>query len=240
MKIDVILTPAEIATLPSRDLSRSTVVVFDVLRATSTIITALASGAAAIHPVATLDEAWAQQKRIRGALVGGEREGLKVDGFEFGNSPREYTPQAAGGKEIILSTTNGTVALRAVAGAQCVLIGALLNLDALAAFLRAAMPEHLLLICAGSWNDFSLEDALAAGGLMARLPEAEATDAGTLVGLVHLRFGMEPYSCLRSSRNGRRLVNIGLGEDVAYCSRTSSSALIPEMREGVILPPMKS
>ena len=240
MKIDVILTPAEIATLPAQDLSQSTAVVFDVLRATSTIITALANGAAAVHPVATLDEAWALQKQTPGALVGGEREGLKVEGFRFGNSPREYTREEAGGKEIIITTTNGTVALRAVAGAQRVLIGALLNLDALAAYLRAAMPARLLLVCAGSWNDFSLEDALAAGGLMARLPEAEATDPGTLVGLVHQRFGLEPYGCLRSSRNGRRLVNIGLGEDVAYCSRTSSSALIPELREGVILPPMKS
>lgn len=240
MKIDVILTPAEIATLQARDLSASTAVVFDVLRATSTILTALANGAAAVHPVATIEEAWALQKTIPGAIVGGEREGIKQAGFHFGNSPREYTPEATTGKEIILTTTNGTVALRAVAGAQRVLIGALLNLDALAAYVRAAKPEHLLLVCAGSWNDFSLEDALAAGGLMARLPEAEATDPGTVVGLVHLRYGMEPYSCLRSSKNGRRLVNIGLGEDVAYCSRTSSSALVPELREGVILPPMKS
>jgi 2-phosphosulfolactate phosphatase len=187
-----------------------------------------------------LDEAWALRKEFPAALVGGEREGVKVEGFAFGNSPREYTRKTVEGREIIHTTTNGTVALRAVAGAKCVLIGALLNLDALAAYLRAAMPEHLLLICAGSWTEFSLEDALAAGGLMARLPETEATDPGTLVSLVHQRFGMEPYSCLRSSKNGRRLVNIGLGEDVAYCSRSSSSALVPEMRNGVILPPMKS
>ena len=240
MKIDVILTPAEIATLPARDLAATTAVVFDVLRATSTVLAALASGAAGIRPVATLDEAWAMQKEIPGSLIGGEREGVKVEGFRFGNSPLEYTREAVEGREIIHTTTNGTVALRAVAGAKCVLIGALLNLDALAAYLRAAMPEHLLLVCAGSWTEFSLEDALAAGGLMARLPEAESTDPGTLVSLVHQRYGLEPYSCLRSSKNGRRLVNIGLGEDVAYCSRSSSSALVPEMRNGVILPPMKS
>ena len=240
MKIDVILTPAEIATLPTRDLSASTAVVFDVLRATSTIIAALANGAAGVQPVATLEEAWAAHKASPDAVVGGEREGLKVDGFRFGNSPLEYTREAVDGHHIIHTTTNGTVALRAVAGARCVLIGALLNLDALAAYLRAAMPGHLLLVCAGSWAEFSLEDALAAGGLMARLPEAEPTDAGTLAGLVHQRYGLEPYSCLRSSRNGRRLVNIGLGEDVAFCARTSSSALVPEMRNGVILPPMKS
>ncbi len=240
MKIDVILTPAEIATLPARDLAGSTAVVFDVLRATSAVIAALANGAAGIRPVATLEEAWAMRKEFPASLIGGEREGLKVEGFHFGNSPLEYTREAVEGREIIHTTTNGTVALRAVAGAKCVLIGALLNLDALAAYLRAAMPEHLLLVCAGSWTEFSLEDALAAGGLMARLPEAEPTDPGTLVSLVHQRFGLEPYSCLRSSKNGRRLVNIGLGEDVAYCSRTSSSALVPEMRNGVILPPMKS
>src|SRR5258708_6800055 len=240
MKIDVVLTPAEIALLPGRDLSASTAVVFDVLRATSTILAALANGASSIRPVATLEEAWALRKILPDVLVGGERDGLKVGGLHFGNAPLEYTREAIAGREIIQTTTNGTVALRSVAGAKCALIGALLNLDALAAYLRAALPEHLLLVCAGSWTEFSLEDALAAGGLMARLPEAESTDPGTLVSLVHQRFGMEPYSCLRSSRNGRRLVNIGLGEDVAYCSRSSSSALVPEMRDGVILPPLKS
>jgi len=240
MKIDVILTPAEIALLAARDLSGSTAVVFDVLRATSTILSALANGAASIRPVATLDEAWALHREFPASLVGGERDGLKVEGFHFGNSPLEYTREAVESREIIQTTTNGTVALRAVARAKCVLIGALLNLDALAAYLRGSKPEHLLLICAGSWSEFSLEDALAAGGLMARLPEAEPTDPGTLVGLVHQRFGLEPYGCLRSSKNGRRLVNIGLGEDVAYCARTSSSALVPEMRGGLILPPMKS
>src|SRR5215471_5048485 len=136
MKIDVIITPAEIATLPARDLSGSTAVVFDVLRATSTILAALASGAAAIRPVSSLDEAWAAKKEFPHALVGGEREGVKIDGFDFGNSPLEYTRGAIGGHELIHSTTNGTVALRAVAAARCVLIGALLNLDALAAYLR--------------------------------------------------------------------------------------------------------
>ncbi len=240
MQIEVVLTPAEIALLPNRDLARSTAVVFDVLRATSVVITALANGAASVRPVATLDEAWAAKAAYPGALVGGEREGLKVEGFDFGNSPREYLPERINGHDLIHTTTNGTVALRAVAHAHCVLVGALLNLDALAAFLRGSSPEHLLLICAGSWTEFSLEDALAAGGLMARLPETEPTDPGTVVSLLHERFGMEPYKCLRSSKNGRRLVRIGLGEDVAVCARTSSSSLVPELREGIILPPLKS
>ena len=125
MKIDVILTPAEIATLPARDLAATTAVVFDVLRATSTVLAALASGAAGIGPVATLGRVRAMQKEIPGSLIGGEREGVKVEGFRFGNSPLEYTREAVEGREIIHTTTNGTVALRAVAGAKCVLIGAL-------------------------------------------------------------------------------------------------------------------
>ncbi len=240
MKIEVVLTPAEIALLPERDLRGATAVVFDVLRATSVILTALANGAASIRPVATLDEAFAARVDDPTVMVGGERNGLKVEGFDFGNSPLEYARERVAQRAIVHTTTNGTIALRAVAGAQRVLVGALLNLDALAAFLRAAAPEHLLLVCAGSWQNFSLEDALAAGGLMARLPEAEPTDPGTVVGLIHERYGMEPYKCLRSSVNGRRLVNIGLGEDVALCARTSSFALVPEMLEGLILPPMKS
>ena len=240
MQIEVILTPAEITLLPQRDLANATAVVFDVLRATSTILTALANGAAAIHPLGDLESTRAFHGTREGALLSGERNGVKAEGFDLGNSPREFTRDAVGGREIVHTTSNGTFALRAVAGAQRVLVGALLNLDALAAYLRAAAPPRLLLVCAGTHEHFSTEDALAAGSLMARLPEAEPTDAGQLVSLLHQRHGHEPYTCLRSTINGRRLVRIGLGEDVSWCARVSSLALVPEMRDAVILPPFQS
>src|SRR4051812_30224806 len=129
MHIDVVLNPAEIALLPGRDLSATTCVVFDVLRATSSMLTALAHGVAEIHPVRTIEEALALKERMPDAVLGGERYGNLIPGFDIGNSPAEYV--ALAGRSIISTTTNGTVALRACEHAARVLVGAVLNLSAL-------------------------------------------------------------------------------------------------------------
>ncbi len=139
MHIDVVLHPAEIAQLPARDLSATTCVVFDVLRATSSIITALAHGAAEIYPVCTIDEARALKASLADAVLGGERQGDMIPGFDIGNSPREYTDLT--NRRIVTTTTNGTVALRACERAERVLVGALLNLGAVAAELLASAPR---------------------------------------------------------------------------------------------------
>ncbi len=138
MHIDVVLHPAEIATvLPARNLSATTCVVFDVLRATSSMITALAHGATEIYPVRTIEEAMALKARMSGALLGGERNGDLIEGFDVGNSPLEYT-ERVNGRRIVTTTTNGTIALRACDGAERVLVGAMLNIDAVAKVLSLA------------------------------------------------------------------------------------------------------
>src|SRR5712675_737545 len=111
MHIDVVLHPAEIALLPARDLSGTTCVVFDVLRATSSMVTALANGVSEIHPVCTIQEAQALKGRLPDVVLGGERKGDSIPGFDIGNSPSEYT--GLKGRRIVTTTTNGTVALRA-------------------------------------------------------------------------------------------------------------------------------
>jgi 2-phosphosulfolactate phosphatase len=225
VEIEVILTPAEIVLLPQRDLSGAVCVVFDVLRATSTILTALANGAHRVCLAPTLEEARRLQiERLPGALLGGERGGLRIAGFDLGNSPHEYTPQAVGGRDLISTTTNGTIALRACAGAREVHAGALLNLEALAAHLRAAPPTRLLLVCAGSGEAFSLEDALAAGALLARLcgdDELAGGDAGQTVRALYERRRGDLPAALRASSNGRRLIHIGLEADIDWCARVS-------------------
>src|SRR5450432_3970489 len=140
MKIETILTPAELPALAQRDLRATVCVVFDVLRATSTFVTALHNGAKAIIPVSEISEALAIKKTHPEVLLGGERDGVRISAggidFDLGNSPREYTPEKVRGKTIVSTTTNGTRALRACAGAQTVLAASFLNLTATAEFLR--------------------------------------------------------------------------------------------------------
>ena len=239
MRVEIVLTPAEIARLPRQDLTGATCVVFDVLRATSTMLTAFAHGARRIYPVRTVEEALELRRASApGALLlGGERKGWRIDGFDLGNSPLEYTPDRVNGRDIVMTTTNGTVALQACAGAAAVYAGAFLNLEALAGALNASgsIPQALYLVCAGSGEEFALEDGLAAAALLARLRASPpVADAARLLEALHRSAGDDPLGILRSSSNGRRLVEIGLEGDVEYCARVSCLDTLATMREGVL------
>lgn len=247
MKIEVILTPAEIANLSRRDLSTATCIVFDVLRATSTMLTALANGARRIYPVSTVDEALdLKNDSLPQALLGGERDGVLIEGFDLGNSPGEYTPDRVADRDIISTTTNGTVALKACVGAKFVLAGAWLNLSALAVWLqRLGEVERLLLVCAGTGERFALEDGLAVGGLLAKLIKQagadepstrslECDDAATAMLATYEASGMEPLDVFRHSANGRRLEEIGLRADVEWCAATSRLPWVAVMRDGAL------
>jgi 2-phosphosulfolactate phosphatase len=231
MIIDAVLTPAEIALLPQRDLSGTTCVVFDVLRATSSMITALAHGAAEIHPACTIDEALALKERMPEAILGGERNGDPIAGFDVGNSPLEYRETA--GRRIITTTTNGTVALRACGGAQRVLVGAILNLEALAAALRDA--PRVLLVGAGTFETLALEDVYAAGLLLECLPHsAELTDAAVVIQTLVRQLTIE--TAVFASRNGRALQKAQRGADVEWCAQPSRYSVVGQMSAGVIRP----
>ena len=166
MEVRTLLTPPEVAALRVRDLHDTVCVVFDVLRATSTLVAALANGARRVFPVLTVENARSlRRERLPDALLGGERGGVRIEGFDLGNSPREYLAAAVAGRDVITTTTNGTVALAACAHARTVLAAGLVNLDATAGWLlgNRSLPEKLLLVCAGTGNDFALEDGFAAG-----------------------------------------------------------------------------
>ena len=243
MHVEVILTPAEIALLSQRDLRASTCVVFDVLRATSTIITAFANGARRIFPVATIDEARRlHRESLPEALLGGERGGQRIEGFQLGNSPLEYTRGVVADRDIVTTTTNGTVALRACAGAGEVIAGAWLNIAALAAFLlaREQTPAHLLLVCAGTENCFALEDGLAAGALLSRLmvitPSKIACNDASLAMLALFEQHREtPLAAMQDSKNGKRLVQLGLGTDVAWCAQTDALQWVASLQDGALI-----
>ena len=170
--LEVLLAPGEYASMDQRDLRETVCVVFDVLRATSTMVTALSHGAAAMVPVAEIPEALALRQRQPGLLLAGERDGLRIEShltggvsFDLGNSPREFSAARVSGKTIAITTTNGTRALRACAPAAAVLLGSFLNLGATAQLIRQQAPHHLLLVCSGTLDQAAYEDVLGAGAL---------------------------------------------------------------------------
>jgi len=233
MHIDAALTPADIALLPQRDLSGTTCVVFDVLRATSSMITGLANGATEIHPVCTIEEALALKQQLPDAVLGGERNGDLIPGFDVGNSPSEYT--ALAGRRIITTTTNGTVALRACEGAERVLVAAILNLGAVAALLRAQNPKEVLLVCAGTFETFALEDGYAAGLLIGELGPVTMTDAARTLERLAVGYA-DPLSALRAARNGQALAASGRAADVEWCAQRSWYKVVGQMTAAVIRP----
>ena len=231
MKFDAALSPSDISHLHECDLSRTTCVVFDVLRATSSMITALANGAAEIHPAKTIEEARALRLEMPDALLGGERHGERIEGFDLGNNPLEYT--ALAGKRIISTTTNGTIALRACERAGRVLVGALLNIAALRDELARSQPAEVLLVCAGTFETFALEDAIAAGVLASEFPEAELTDAAVAVIATARQFAT-PLDGLLVARNGRALVAKGWKNQIEWCADVSRFAVIGAMDGKII------
>jgi 2-phosphosulfolactate phosphatase len=221
-RVRVAWTPADVAALAGQDLSRSLCVAIDVLRATSTLTTALANGATAIIPAAELDEARQLHAANPGALLCGERHGLPPEGFDLGNSPREFTRARVAGRLIVHTTTNGTRAVRACASAAETVIGCFLNISAVADRIRARAGhiECVVLACAGTFEDFSMEDALFAGALVEQLGwrhPIRSLWAGR-TGPLETALGL--------TRNGRRLKELGLQEDIAFCAQIDTSPIL--------------
>lgn len=239
--LDVLFTPADFAALAQRDLSDTVSVVFDVLRATSSMVTALGNGAAALLPVETIPEAVAARQRQPDLLLAGERDGVRIRGklsggveFELGNSPREFTQERVQGRTIVMTTTNGTRALRACASARTVLVGGFLNLSATAGFLTREAPSRLLLVCSGTYEETAYEDVLGAGALCellwGRYSDGKVSDAARIARDLFLLEQGDLPGALAKSRNGQRLLSIPeLRDDVEFCLRQDSVPLVASL-----------
>ena len=237
MNLKTTFTPADFEALACTDLSQTTCVVFDILRATSSMITALANGAEQILPVATIEEALAAKAKYPEALLCGERDGLRITAaqtggteFDLGNSPREYTADVVAGKTLISTTTNGTRALRACANAEHTLVGSFLNLAAIADHLRAAVPENLVLVCSGTYEEAALEDTLAAGALADALWEKydECDDATQTARLLFISAPVE--ETILQAKNAQRLLSLpDLADDVSFSLRHDAHPLLAAM-----------
>jgi 2-phosphosulfolactate phosphatase len=228
MIVDAVLSPAEIAQLRPAHLNNAVCVVFDVLRATSTIITAFAHGAQSVTPVSTIEEALAARTAFPNAILAGERHGDRIEGFDRGNSPEEFTTGIAG-RDVITTTTNGTVALRACVSAQMVFAGALLNLNAVAEVIRHYQPERVLLVCAGTFETFALEDAYAAGRLARLLASDQTTDSAKCVMAVAQTYGDDCVAALTAARNGQALLRANRQNDLKWCARFSIMEVVPQL-----------
>lgn len=237
--VDVTLTPNDFEALRRRNLARATCVVFDVLRFTSTVVTALANGADAIIPVTEIHEALATHSACPGALLGGERNGRRITSaftggpeFDLGNSPREYTPETVRGRTIVCTTTNGSRAINAVTHAQRVYIGSLLNLGAVARRIANDQPAELILVCSGTEAEAAIEDAYAAGALWDRICSSinppHLSDSVQLVHLLFQQVGPDPMALCNFSRNAKRLLSIPeLAGDVPTCLRWDVFDVVP-------------
>jgi 2-phosphosulfolactate phosphatase len=235
MRIDAYFTIPEVETA---DIADRPVVVVDVVRATTTIIEALANGARAIYPTTSTEDAvrLASSLGREDTILCGERKGLKVEGFDLGNSPRENTRPAVTRTRLDMRTTNGTPANETGGDGDRLVPCALTNLGAVAKTLKGVCAVTIL--CSGREDHFSLEDALCAGLLIARLQgEPEVTpilnDASRAARA--LADSLQPdRAFLSETAAGRALIKIGLGDDLDICAQVDRHVIVPEMRDQAI------
>jgi 2-phosphosulfolactate phosphatase len=237
MNIHIQLLPFPIA---PEVLSDRVVVVIDILRATSVMVQAMSQGAREIIPVKTVEEALQMVKSFPPdtTVLGGERESRKIEGFDLGNSPREYQGEKVRGKRLILTTTNGTKAFHAVSSGKNVLVGSFLNISA-AAERCFDLNQDLFIYLSGDEGDFSLEDAVCGGMLIDRIIKkggrlVTLTDASHSAHILFQKFEANIVESFYLSQHGRDLVDRGFEGDLPYCAQVDMTNLVPVFEEGVI------
>jgi 2-phosphosulfolactate phosphatase len=245
--LEVLLSPAEFALLPSRDLSQTACVVLDVLRATTSMVTALANGACEVIPVEDIESALKIRQQRPDVLLAGERSGFRIGAdltggieFDLGNSPREFVAAKVQNRSIVMTTTNGTRALKACAGARHVAVGALHNVQAVVRYVRLVKAPHLLIVCGGTYEQAALEDAIAAGALVDRLaPECDrdgTSDSAWMARQLYREIASDLNRGISQSRNGRRLLSIPeLKDDVAFAAQMDVVSVVGIMQADAVV-----
>ncbi len=241
MKLSIFHTPE----LTPKTTAADCAIAVDVLRATSTMVTALAAGAEAVQVFSDLDkllqasEQWAPEKRIRA----GERGGAQVEGFDFGNSPLDCTPERVQGRRLFISTTNGTRALQQVEGAPIVLAAALINRHAVVQYLLEHQPETIWIVGSGWEGSYSMEDTVCAGAIADSLAKELGGSLDDLAGNDEMIAAISLYrqwqdsllELLQHASHGKRLLRLNCHEDLQYCSQTDVLTVVPIQREPGVL-----
>lgn len=221
------------------DVRDKTVVIIDVLRASSTMVTALQNGAKGVIAVGDMDDASKISHNLdaKSFMMSGEKDGVTIEGYDLGNSPLEHTEEAVKGKTIILNTTNGTKAIKRCGLAKQIIVGSFLNLNAIVDYLKKHDNE-VLLVCAGWRGRLSLEDMLCAGNIIYELCDgqltAEARDGAKVAFGLYEKFGDDIENSIKSSNYAVRLKDIVSEDDLLYCCQRSITQILPALNEGII------
>ena len=224
--------------------------VIDVLRATSTIAAVMGNGCAGFYPCASPESARELAAKFReelghdAVLLGGEKDAKPIEGFDGGNSPREWTRDLVGGRRLVYSSTNGTRTLDAVKKCGTVVTAAFANLTAVASRMaeeiQTISAPAVLIACSGREGGYPEEDTVVAGELIGKLSsligETELSDTSLAACLIAKDADPDAAAMLRNCRWGRYLASLGLGEDIEYCGKRDWTEIVPEMKDGVISP----
>ncbi|WP_227013453.1 2-phosphosulfolactate phosphatase [Paenibacillus psychroresistens] len=218
-------------------MTNQTVIVIDVLRATSNMITALMFGCIEIIPLETIEEA--KSLKVSGDLLGGERNCLKLPDFDLGNSPYEYMTPQVFDKRILMTTTNGTRVIQQANSAKHVLAGAFINAHA-CALAALELQDDITILCAGTNDAFSWEDGLCAGFIVHELQQItgqsfQVNDFGLCMLTSYLEVEQKLNQALLESANGKKLTLLGFESDILYCSKVNIMDAVPVLYDGKLI-----
>jgi len=228
--IDVCLSPELMHLYPVQD---RTVVVVDIFRATSCMVTAFAHGVESITPFANLDAC--RSMKAKGYITSGERDGKKVEGFDKGNSPFEYMGPDIAGRKIAFTTTNGTQAIEKAKGASKIVVGSFLNLTAVTRYLL--LNEHnILVVCAGWKGKVNQEDTIFAGALVEKLKDYldPDCDAPVMAQRLYREARTDMVDYLKDSSHVRRLARLGIQKDIGFCLTPDQYPILPVLKDGIL------
>lgn len=234
MKIDLVISADDIK---EEKIKEKSVVVIDMLRATSVITTAVSNGCTGVIPVLTVDEALKIANSDRKKyILGGERKALKIDGFDCSNSPLEYKRSVVENKTLVMTTSNGTRAINGSMAAKSILIGALINAKAIASKLMQ-LNNDVVIVNSGTDGQFSMDDFICSGYIIDCMLEEneniELTDIAKTSNYVY-RENRNIISFIKYASHYKRIKELNLDKDLEYCCRKDIIDIVPEYRDGII------
>lgn len=236
MHIDLLITPVGTSEFFFRDKN---VVVIDVLRASTSIITALKNGAREVIPVASVENAVKVSDSLFGDVVlrCGEREGKIIPGFNLGNSPAEYASENVSNKSLVFTSTNGSLAMVKAKFARRIVVAAFVNITPVVEYLMN-LNEDFVIVCAGKEHHFCIEDVVCGGMIIQQLAKKDIamqlTDAAVAAQALYKSFGRSLNKMLRNSEHGQYLISIGFESDLKTCAAVDSIPVLPLLDKGVI------